>query len=184
MSLRVRLFSLPLPAFVRKACLRRLARLTANAFRAALPLNRGLSCAALLDRYAAFTAGQGEALVRFGTAADRAAVEDRLFSGARELGCRLRSALGIRRPADALAVARVLYRMISVDFRGSAPGRDAAGSTFVVHRCFFSFHYSPSVCGLISQLDAGLLAGLSGGKGLVFTRRITEGAAFCTGVLA
>jgi hypothetical protein len=33
----------------------------------------------------------------------------------------------------------------------------------------------------MSSLDSGLMSGLTDGGKLVFTHRITEGAAFCTG---
>jgi hypothetical protein len=180
MSIRTRLFALPLPGFVRKACVRRLARLTAQAFQSAPPSARGLSCEALLERYAVFTAEHAEALLSVGAPAIREETGERLFSNARDLGKRIRVWLGIRGTREVMDVARALYRVIGVDFRGRA---NAGTSTFTVARCYFSSHYSPEVCRLISGLDAGLLSGLSDGRELVFTKRVTEGAALCAGVL-
>ncbi len=79
--------------------------------------------------------------------------------------------------AEAAHVARALYRVIGVDFRVGAAGG------FVVKSCLFSSRYTPAACRLISSLDAGLLAGLTGGARMVFTQRITEGAAVCRGEL-
>jgi hypothetical protein len=173
MSARSRLFSLPVPGFVKKRCLALLARITAEAFDATAPESRRLSYPAYLSRYADFTSESAEALLRSG--ADPSPVQARLFSGARELGSRLRAALGLRTREEALKVARALYRMIRIDFRPCGSGRFTVGS------CSFSSRYTPSVCRLISSMDAGLLSGLAGGGDLAFRRRITEGAAFCEG---
>jgi hypothetical protein len=66
-----------------------------------------------------------------------------------------------------------MYRMVNIDLRG-----DGAGG-IVVRRCFFSSYYSAEVCGLISALDEGLIAGLSSGMKLRFFRKITEGDDCC-----
>jgi hypothetical protein len=172
MSLRTRLFELPMPGFLRRACIRRLARLTAEAFGAGSPGGRHLSTMKTLEAYAEMTAG---------CAAQRGAgtveAEEKLFTSARALGSRLRAWLGVRSIPEAMSAARALYRVIEVDFRPE--GSDA----FSVPQCYFSRHYSPSACRLISSLDRGLLAGLTGGREMTFTQRITEGAAFCRGVV-
>ena len=169
MSIRSRLFALPMPGFLRAACIQRLARLTSAAF--------GLDPRRIrrLDRYAAFTAEQAEAAMNAGTGTRD--IEGRLFGRARELGSRLRFWLGVRKDDEAMAVARALYRVIGVDFEAGDSGR------FAVSRCFFSSCYSASACRLISSLDAGLLCGLSGRREMVFTRRMTEGARLCEGVI-
>ena len=164
-----------MPGFVRKAAVQRLGRLTAEAFGLDYPGGHWLSPAAILDRYAAFTFEHAEALLQDGACARQAAVEHGLFSNARRLGARLRALLGVRRHEEAMTVARSLYRMIGIDFTGCAQG------TFLVRRCFFSSRYSPKVCRLISWLDSGLISGLTNGGELVFTHRVTEGAALCKG---
>jgi hypothetical protein len=186
-SIRSRLFALPMPGFVRKAGLSKLARLTAEAFGDAYPGGRGLSFAECLERYAEFTSMHAETLLRSDDSA-RSAAQTRLFSNAQKLGGRLRVLLGIRSHGDpsgqAMSVARALYRMIGVDFKARAAGRTGNARTsarFTVRTCFFSSRYSPEVCRLISSLDAGLLSGLTGGGELVFARRMTEGAIFCEG---
>ncbi len=49
----------------------------------------------------------------------------------------------------------------------------------VITRCAFSRVYAPAICEFISALDAGIVAGLTGGTTLVFTERITAGAPAC-----
>jgi hypothetical protein len=162
-----------LPPFVRVWCIRRLARLTADAFEMPAPRIEG-PWAAALDAYAAYTAAQAARVLRSG-----APLEDtraRLFSNARELGTRLRTGLRVRSLRRAASLMRALYKVIGVQFRTTRGG-------FTVSRCYFASRYSPEVCRLISSLDAGLFAGLSGGGGLQFIMRITEGAPFCGGTL-
>jgi hypothetical protein len=72
-----------------------------------------------------------------------------------------------------MAAARMVYGLLDIDLRGTRDGR------ITVRRCAFSDVYSAEICRLISALDAGLLAGLSGGDRLEFTQRITEGAPCC-----
>jgi hypothetical protein len=169
MSLRTRIFALPLPGFLRAACIAALARLTAAAFDLS---PRRIGC---LDDYAAFTAEQAETALTAGNST--AEIEEKLFNGSRHLGSRLRFWLGIRSVQEAMSAARSLYRIVGVDFRAESSGR------FVVPRCRFSTCYSPAVCRLISSLDAGIVFGLTGGAGMLFVRRITEGSAFCSGVI-
>jgi hypothetical protein len=74
---------------------------------------------------------------------------------------------------EVMRAGRVLYRAIGIEFRGSDQGLIEIGE------CFFSKYYSPATCSLISSLDAGIMAGLSDGKELSFSQRITEGFNSC-----
>ena len=163
MSARARLFAILAPRIFRAAGIRLLARIAADAFGSPPPQR------STLDNFASFTAEHAATATRESA--------ERLFSSACALGSRLRAWLGVRTMAEAADVARALYRMIGVDFRVEGAGG------FVVESCFFSSRYTPGTCRLISSLDAGLLAGLTGGERMVFTQRITEGAAVCRGEL-
>lgn len=150
-------------------------RCTAGAFGCDVPPLDGLSHRQRLRLYAQFTRDQAErALAR---EPDAAALKDRLFQGAFLLGGGLRERLRIATLQEALAAGRILYRLLEIDFRGTGQGEIA------IDRCLFSRYYSNHVCQVISSLDEGLLAGLSGGGRLVFTQRITEGHACCRAVL-
>ncbi len=93
------------------------------------------------------------------------------------LGRRVRRALGVRTTREALDVAHRLYRLIGIDLTGDDRGQ------VVVTRCAFATVYSPDVCSLMSAADAGLLAGLTGGRELAFTARLTSGAPACLATL-
>ena len=75
--------------------------------------------------------------------------------------------------ADAMIAARICYRMLDIDFKGNA------GGEVCITRCSFSGVYSPAACQVMSALDAGLLAGLTGGGRLLFSQRLTEGFPSC-----
>jgi hypothetical protein len=167
---------------------------TAAAFGSPLPAPQGRGQASRLAEYARFTRERAEeALARAadsqaglasdGLASDGPAaaggpaalaeLERRLYRAARGLGGRLRLRLGVRSPREAMDAARVIYRQLGIDFRGSADGQ------IVIRRCSFAAFYPPRVCALVSALDRGLLAGLAGGGELRFGQRLTEGACCC-----
>jgi predicted ArsR family transcriptional regulator len=171
MSLALRLLDGHVPAVARRAALRALFATTADGFGCPVPPLDGLDADALLRRYAEFTRDQAEAALRDGR--DLPALQDRLERGARALGARLRAGLRLQSTEDAMAAARVAYGLLDIDLRGTSDGE------ITVRRCAFSDIYNAEVCRLISALDAGLLAGLSGGSRLEFTQRITEGAPCC-----
>jgi predicted ArsR family transcriptional regulator len=171
MSLALRILDGHVPAVARRAALRALFATTAAGFGYPVPPLDGLDADALLRRYALFTSEQAEAALRDGR--DLPALQDRLERGTRALGARLRAGLRLRTTEDAMAAARVVYGLLDIDLRGSGRGE------ITVRRCPFSEVYSAEVCRLVSALDAGLLAGLSGGDRLAFTQRITEGAPCC-----
>jgi hypothetical protein len=169
-SLRLALASLPLPAWARRWGLRELARRTARAFGAKAPDVAGPFPAAL-RRYAAFTREQADRALA--DAARTPVARARLRAEAFDLGAALRRRLGVRSRADAMRAARLVYRIVDVEFQGDADGE------IRVARCAFSALYAPTTCDLISAFDEGLLAGLAGEGRLHFSRRISEGAGWC-----
>jgi predicted ArsR family transcriptional regulator len=171
MSLAMRMLDGHIPAVARRTALRALFTTTAAGFGRPVPPLGGLDAAALLRRYAKFTRDQAEAALRDGR--DLPALQDRLERGTHALGARLRAGLRLRTTEDAMAAARMVYGLLDIDLRGTRDGE------ITVRRCPFSEVYSAEVCRLISAMDAGLLAGLSGGDRLEFTQRITEGAPAC-----
>jgi hypothetical protein len=130
----------------------------------------GLGRRALLERYASFTIRCAEQAM--GDYTDPV-VSRRMWENAYALGASLRRRLGVRTRTDALRAARVAYRMIDIDLRADEHG------DVMVDRCAFAGRYSPRVCGLMSSLDAGLIAGLTDGGSLAFSERITEGRPRC-----
>lgn len=174
MNLTGQMMRLYVPEPIRRRALHELFGATAQAFGRSVPPLEHASADELLYRYARFTAEEGaQRLARGG---DLAEVGEQLFSAADAIGRRLRRDLGITSTSDTMAVARAVYRLLRIDFRGTPDG------DVRVSRCYFSDFYSAAVCKLISALDQGLLAGLSGGGRLEFRRRITEGTPSCVAV--
>jgi len=171
MSVRLALLRFHLPALVRRAILRELIATIARAFRRPCPPTSGhsseelLACAIDLSHRWSGDALRG--------AADRSEVEERLFSEAFALGLRAKRRLRIKTEETGLVAAAVLYEAIGIEFR---PDR---GGAIVVPRCAFARTYGPGVCELMSAMDSGLIAGLTGAAGLRFTERLTEGAPAC-----
>jgi hypothetical protein len=159
------------PAFVRRMALLQLFRATAAAYRCDMPRLRGLSHAQCLLAYARFTTDRAEEALREGD--DLPGLEARLYRNAYRLGRLPGRLLRVRQVDDAMTLGRFLYGLLDIDFAGSGDGEITIG------RCYFSSFYSPEVCRVMSAMDRGLLAGLTGGGKLAFDQRITEGQACC-----
>ena len=155
----------------RKRELRNLFQVTASAFGCAVPDISRLSYSDALAEYGLFTRSESEKLGASG--ADPESARERLFQGGWMLGERIRRVCMIRRPEDAVSAMTALYRMMGIMAVSSG------GSVITVSSCSFSGVYSPEVCSVVSALDDGIFAGLSRGRRLSFSRRITEGCSSC-----
>jgi hypothetical protein len=175
MKLLPAISGLRLPPFLKKIGLNRLSHATATAFGCPAPSLKGLSFKEGLRIYALFTrqAVQKGAFSK----EELPAVQARLYGSSYRWGRRFRRVLHITALAEVMALSRILYRALEIDFEGTSQGE------ITIRRCFFSNFYSPEVCGAISDLDQGLLAGLSGGGRLQFYQRITEGGKCCKACL-
>ena len=159
-----------LPRSVRKSRLNELFGATAGAFqRQSAPL-KGYSLDRCLTQYALFTAENAEKSIRQGNEAE---VKDRLYCSAHRIGQNIREELKLHTLEEVLQACEVIYKALKIDFRGDLQGQ------IQIRSCFFSSFYSGDVCRLISSLDEGLVAGLSGGLKLEFSQRITEGNRCC-----
>jgi hypothetical protein len=159
-----------LPPFLKRRYLGKLFLLTAEAYGVAMPDLEGTSDEARLRLFASFTC---ENALKTLAGGDAESAGGRLFRNALAFGEELRRSLGVRTFADAMAAARVLYRAIGIDFEGAPDG------TIVIRSCRFAAAYTPEICGFVSSLDRGILAGLAGGGRLRFVRRLTEGNDSC-----
>ena len=118
-----------------------------------------------------FTKEQAEKALSSGV--EVGGVKERLYQNAYTLGKRLRKWFSIETIEEVMQLGKILYNVIGVEIYGNAQGE------VTVKRCFFSQHYSSPVCSLISSLDDGLFSGLSGGRRLAFSERLTEGRECC-----
>jgi hypothetical protein len=171
MSLTLRAAAVHVPGPLRRAAVHELLRVTAGAFRRPLPPLGRLDADELLRVHAHLSAAWAREAIADG--GDLAPLEARLEAGARGLGAELRERLHVVTAQDAMDAARVVYRLLRIDFSGTPDG------TVTIRHCSYSDVYSARVCRLMGALDAGLLAGLTGGGRLEFSRRITEGAPCC-----
>lgn len=168
-----------MPAIAKREALLLLFRATAAAFQADMPSLAGLSREHCLLAYAQFTAQAADAALCGG--GDLAALQERLYRNSYRLGRMTGRLLGAHSVDDVMALGRILYDVLEIDFHGSDCG-NGSGSNWgeiTISRCYFSTFYAPATCRLMSAMDRGLLAGLAGGGELVFTERITEGWPCC-----
>lgn len=175
MTLRLRVLAAIPPSLLRPFVVRRLLHDVADAFDVRPPTARRMAGNELLATYASFSNARAKLLVL--GRGDPDVVGRRLWRSAHRVGTRLRRGLGIRTGAEAMAAARAVYRALDIDLRGSSSG------DVVVARCSFSRVYAPEVCAVMWSLDAGLFAGLTDGRRLTFSRRLTEGAPTCLATL-
>ncbi len=174
MGALLNLAELWLPGFIQRRELVRLLNSTAGAFQVEPPAVRGMPFETCLGQYARFTREQAERRLDDRGAQD---VQTRLYASALEIGRRYRERFALTTTGEVMRMARVIYSGLRIDFQGQPDGQVMIG------RCFFSHYYSACVCKLVSSLDAGLLAGLSGGSTFTFSERITEGRPFCKALL-
>ncbi len=177
------------PGYIKNKKLDDLFDMTANAFCTEAPVLRGLTFSERLAKYACFTRDQAERVLnREGSSEERKnrieAFEGKLYQRSFLLGEDLRKSLRIKTWEQAVEALELIYQIIGIDFHYEGPdaSRDDGQGEFTVKTCYFSDHYSAAICGLISSLDRGLAAGLTGGE-LNFTQRLTEGCDCCEGYL-
>ncbi len=103
--------------------------------------------------------------------------EKRLYKAALSVGTRIRQITGFTQKEDLRRLIILLYRNIGITLKGQLPGNIA------ITRCYFSRYYTPEQCRVMSNVDAGVIAGIFGGGNLVFTERITEGCKSCKACL-
>jgi hypothetical protein len=174
MGLILAVSTLYVPPFVRKRSLAKLFKATAEAFETTVPATRNLSHDECLKMYAQFTREQADKSIRQGKQLE---TQSRLFQNACGLGRQLKADFKVNTPEDVMRMAKLVYRILKIDFQGEPEGN------ITIKRCFFSAYYSSQVCRLISSLDEGLLVGLAGGGKLSFSGRITEGDECCRAFL-
>ncbi len=170
MGILLSLAEIYIPGFIRRRELERLFAATADGFGTSMPSTGGLDFHECLRTYALFTKEKAKEAIQ---KRNESEVKHGLYRNAYHLGQGLRGELGVSSARDAMRLARLVYNIVEIDFKGSEQGE------VVINRCFFSSFYSPKVCGIISSIDAGMLSGLTGGGRLNFQQRLTEGAGCC-----
>ena len=168
-----KIMGLHMPKFIKRKKLNELFRLTADAFQSGLPELQRLSFVDCLSLYALFTKEQAESYLLSGRPLEE--VKQRLYQNSNIFGQNLRKSLHIKTWKEAAEALALIYKSIGIEYQYDS------GGEFIIKQCFFSQYYSGEVCKLISSLDEGLAAGLSGGGSLGFNQRMTEGGSCCKG---
>jgi len=167
----MKILQIHIPAFIRKKKIKDLFECTARAFECGIPDINGLSYEECLEKYALFTNAEAEKSIRRGD--NLQIIKKRLYQNAFILGENLGKSFRVTTIEEVMKMSRILYNALKIDFHGNVRG------DISIETCFFSKYYSSSVCEIISSLDEGIIAGLSGGGKLVFSERITEGKKCC-----
>lgn len=165
-----------IPSFMKKKKLEQLFDIVADAFGKSPPPLERLSYRERLKAFALYTSQEAEKRIQGGQGLEN--IKKRLHENAYILGQGVRKDFGIRSPREVMEMSSILYQILGIDFEGDASGE------VTIKKCFFSDYYSPQVCQIISSLDEGVAAGLSGGGKLSFSGRITEGKDCCKARLA
>jgi len=171
MKLMLALLELHLPALLKKKVLADLFSVSAQAFGVVPPPIKGMSYLEALEAYALFTQREAGRVLKEEN--DSEAIKRRLYDSARVLGKRLREKWRLRSAEDVLRASKLLYKILGISFEGRPDGR------VTIAQCYFSRFYTDRICGLISAIDAGAAAGLSGGGKLDFYQKLTEGRDSC-----
>ncbi len=159
------------PAFLKMKGLKALFDVTAAAFERKAPVLEGMSYNECLATYARFAETSVASVIDDRRNLDQTSAA--LRHRAVEVGLRFRNLFGAKTRKEAMAVARLLYRMIGIDFYGTSDG------DITVSRCAFDKFYSARTCRVMASFDEGVLAGLLGDGTLEFTARLTEGCPEC-----
>ncbi len=175
MRLVLEVLDIYIPSALKKRVLRDIFFSTARAFGAETPELKGLSTECLLEAYARFTQRAGEEALTKDLEPET--IRLRLFKNASDMGRSLRHRFRLRSPEEILRLSRIIYKILGISFEGYPDG------DVIIRSCYFSQFYTGEVCRLISALDEGAAAGLSGGGRLEFSQRITDGHDCCRGRL-
>jgi hypothetical protein len=171
MNLPLTIARIYIPALIKKKKLLELFELTAQAFDSGMPALANFSYKQCLKAYAEFSKIKAEEALKRPDNVE--AVKKKLYHNAFRMGKKLRKDFRIRSNAEVIRLSKILYKILGIEFSGKTSGE------VIIRRCFFSELYTADVCRLISALDEGVAAGLSGGGVLSFKERITDGKNCC-----
>jgi len=178
MSLILNLLSFYIPERVKNKRIYELFKVTADAFNLKMPkfdLNK-ISREKLLKEYALFTKEKTTSFIKtYGIdSKEITELKSRLYESSYEMGKKIKKNLKIKDSEEILKVMKLIYKIIRIDFEEGKNG------VVIINNCFFSSYYNQDICMVISSLDEGLAAGISGGCKLAFFQRITSGKDFCS----
>lgn len=132
--------------------------------------------AAMARQHATFVDALAEAL------GEESAVKvgrEALFAVGEQLGKQNRLRLGVGdSPGDLVKAAKVMYRVLGIDFKVEWSGQNQA--TLTVDRCALAENYSELTCKVLSATDEGVIKGLNPQMSMNFEKHLTGGCKLCT----
>lgn len=174
MNILLSMLNIHFPLSLRKRKIRELFKITGKVFQAGIPELDGLGYEDLLHEYALFVKEQsGKILMDSKNILEKKA---ELYQYALDAGTKLREELHLKGIKDEMEACRLFYSILGIDFRVDENGE------IVISRCYFSDYFSSEICEFISSLDEGAGTGLTQGKRLCFSQRITEGKSCCKAI--
>jgi hypothetical protein len=178
LSLTLNLLSFCTPERVKKKEIYQLFKVTADAFNSKMPKFdlKKISSGKILQEYALFTKEKTDEFIKaYGIDSEKlTGLKNRLYKSSYEMGKEIKKNLKIKNSAEILKVMKLIYKIIKIDFKKYKNG------VVIINSCFFSSYYNHDICCVISSLDKGLAAGISGGSNLEFFQRITDGKGCCS----
>ncbi len=101
-----------------------------------------------------------------------------LYEAGQRLGAETRRRLGVSNdPEDMIIAARILYRVLGIEFR--MEWEDQTHATLVVNRCALAKRYSEFTCQILSATDEGVVKGLDPEADMAFQELMTSGCPNC-----
>jgi hypothetical protein len=175
MNLVLSVARLYMPRRLRLEKLHELFKATADAFGVVPPDIMNQSYSQCLQSYAIFTRDIAKEAID--KRRDIEAIKKSLYKNARKLGGEARHRFRVSSPTEARNALKIVYKSLRIEFVCDSDEQ------VTIPRCYFSRFYSAEICDLVSALDDGLVAGLTNGGDIEFTRRIPEGCDSCRGFL-
>ncbi len=100
-----------------------------------------------------------------------------MFKAGYYMGLDIKKRLNVKDIKDALTAARIIYRVLGINFTVEENGKDII---LKIKSCELAAVYSAQTCEIMSATDEGVLKGLNEDMSMKFLTRITEGADECT----
>ncbi len=100
-----------------------------------------------------------------------------LFRVGRELGEESRRRLGVENPYDVVKAAKILYRVLGIEF--NVRWVDDIRGVMTVNRCALAKEYSELTCQVLSAADEGVMSGLASNATMRFKEKLTDGSSAC-----
>jgi hypothetical protein len=139
-----------------------------------------LTCEEILKKYADYTKMAVTILLESGCDINR--LKESLFNESYRFGQEIRNHYSIRTLEDVRLMVRIIYKLVKID-SNLKQNKNTGSRELEIKHCFFADYYSMDVCSVMSGVDEGIVAGVSGCRQLQFKHRITEGNECCRAVL-